>query len=315
MADVSTVLGTIDSSRLGFVLMHEHIVTQSPGMRDNWPDTFDRAFALERSISVLQEAKEAGVGTLVDLTTIDLGRDVPLIAEIVGAVGIQVVVATGLWRMVPRYFHLRPVDAATELFVRDITQGIQGTSIKAGIIKCATDDTGVTEPIEISLRASARAHRQTGVPISTHTDAEKQVGLDQQRIFAEEGVDLTRVVIGHSGDTENLDYLKKVADQGSYLGMDRFGLDNYLPTDRRIRVIAELCKDGYADRLVLSHDASCHSDSRTPEYVQQKFPNWRYTHIPHDVIPALLEAGVSQAQIDQMTRVNPRVLFEKVAPY
>jgi phosphotriesterase-related protein len=252
---------------------------------------------------------------MVDLTTIDLGRDVPLIAEIVRQVEVQVVVATGIWRQPPRFFHQRSPDVAADLFVRDITQGIQRTEIRAGIIKCATDDTGVTEPIEIALRASARAHRRTGVPISTHTDAERRVGLDQQRIFAEEGVDLTRVIIGHSGDTEDLDYLKRMADAGSTLGMDRFGLHHYLPTDRRVRVIAELCKQGYADRMVLSHDASCHSDSRTPEYVEKQFPDWRYTHIPNDVIPALREAGVSESQIDQMTRVNPRRIFDRTGAY
>jgi len=315
MTQVSTVLGPLDTAALGFTLMHEHIVTQSPGIRQNWPDVFDRDLAIKLGIERLSEAKRAGVDTLVDLTTVDLGRDIPLIAEIVRAVNIQVVVATGVWRMIPRYFHLREPDTAADLFVRDITQGIQGTEIKAGIIKCATDDTGLTEPVEKALRASARAHRRTGVPISTHTDAIKQVGLDQQRIFAEEGVDLSRVVIGHSGDTEDMDYLKKVADRGSYLGMDRFGLDNYLPTDRRIKVIAALCRAGYADRMVISHDASCHSDSREPDYAAKKFPNWRYTHIPRDVIPALREAGVSQAQIDQMTQVNPRRIFERVDPY
>ncbi|HEX2171465.1 MAG TPA: phosphotriesterase-related protein, partial [Dehalococcoidia bacterium] len=287
----------------------------SPGLRDQWPDTFDRTEAVRLGVAKLTEAKANGIDTMVDLTTIDLGRDVPLFAEIVRQVEMQVIVATGIWRQVPRFFHLRSPDVAADLFVRDITQGIQGTGIRAGIIKCATDDTGVTEPIEIALRASARAHRRTGVPISTHTDAEKQVGLDQQRIFAEEGVDLTRVVIGHSGDTENLDYLKKVADAGSYLGMDRFGLHNYLPTDRRVQVVAALCKQGYADRMVLSHDASCHSDSRTPEYLAKRFPDWRYTHIPQDVIPALLEAGVTQAQIDQMTRENPRRIFERTGAY
>ena len=186
MALVNTVLGPIETSRLGFTLMHEHIVTQSPGLRDNWPETFDRGFAVQRGIDKLREAMAAGIDTLVDLTTIDLGRDIPLIAEIVRGAGIQAIVATGVWRQVPRYFHLRSPDVAAKLFVRDITEGIQGTGIKAGIIKCATDETGVTEPIEIILRASARAHRQTGVPISTHTDAFKQVGLDQQRVFAEE---------------------------------------------------------------------------------------------------------------------------------
>ncbi len=320
MAQVNTVLGPIETAQLGFTLMHEHVVSQSPGMKDNWPDTFDRAFAVKRGVEKLREAMAAGVKTMVDLTTVDLGRDVPLVEQIVKQAGMQVIVATGIWRQVPRFFHMRSPDVAADLFVRDITEGIQGTGIKAAIIKCATDENGITAPIEIALRASARAHRHTGVPISTHTDAWERVGLDQQRIFAEEGVDLSRVVIGHSGDTQDYDYLKGLLDRGSYLGMDRFGLDHIggrklLTMRERVKVIAELCRQGYAGRMVLSHDCSCHSDSRDPEWAEQTWPQWRYTHIPRDVLPALLQEGASHGQIDQMTRDNPRAIFERQGAY
>src|SRR5215467_553844 len=116
-----------------------------------------------------------------------------------------------------------------EMFVRDIREGIADTGIKAGILKCATDEPGVTKDVERILRATAQAHRRTGVPISTHTHAQRRVGLDQQRIFREEGVDLSRVDIGHSGDTTDLDYLEKLIAAGSYIGMDRFGIDTILP--------------------------------------------------------------------------------------
>lgn len=317
---VETVRGPIDAGRLGFTLMHEHIVTQSIGLRQNWPDAFDRQTAARRAVEKLGEAKASGIDTIVDLTTIDLGRDVPLIQEIVEQTDIQVIVATGVHLHVPRTFQLRPPDVPARLFVRDITEGIQGTEVKAGIIKIACNDPTVAGPTETIFRAAARAHRQTGVPISTHTDSLQRSGLDQQRLLAEEGVDLSRVVIGHSGDTEDLDYLERLLDRGSYLGMDRFGLDQFagqefLTTDRRVAVIAELCRRGYADRLVLSHDASAYSDARPPEYQEQTWPNWHYTHIPRDVVPALLEAGVSRAQVDQMGRDNPRAIFEARPPY
>lgn len=320
MATVNTVLGPLDTAQLGFTLMHEHVVTLSPGVRENWPQTFNRALVVRRGVEKMREARAAGIDTMVDLTTADLGRDVSLVAEIVREAHVQVVVATGIWRQVPRYFHLRSADHMADLFVHDITRGIQGTGVKAGIIKCATDEHGVTPPIELALRAAARAHRRTGVPISTHTDAWKKVGLDQQRCFREEGVDLGRVVIGHSGDTEDLDYLKQLLDAGSYIGMDRFGLhttgtQDLLDTPRRVRVIAALCRQGYAGRMVLSHDASCHSDSREPEWVARHYPDWRYTHIPQDVLPALREAGVSEGQIQQMTRLNPRAIFEQQGSY
>jgi phosphotriesterase-related protein len=257
---------------------------------------------------------------MVDLTTADLGRDVPLVAEIARQSGMQVVVATGLHINPPRYFHQRPVDVATRLFVRDIKEGIQGTEVKAGVIKLACDHATVEGPFEITFRAGARAHRETGVPISTHTSTAQRSGLDQQRIFAEEGVDLSRVVIGHSGDTEDFDYLERLLDQGSYLGMDRFGLDEihgqrFLDTPRRVAVIAELCRRGYAERMVLSHDASAYADPREPAYQERTWPDWRFTHIPREVVPMLLEAGVTQPQVDQMARHTPRAIFERQGAY
>ena len=317
---VNTALGPIDTARLGFTLMHEHVVIQSPGLRDNWPDTFDRAAVLEHAAGKLREAREHGVDTMVDLTTADLGRDVPLVAEIAARAELPVIVATGLHINPPRYFHSRPVDVAARLFVRDIVEGIQGTLVKAGIVKLACNHPTVEGPFEITFRAGARAHRETGVPISTHTDSLRRSGLDQQRIFAEEGVDLTRVVIGHSGDTQDFDYLERLLDRGSYLGMDRFGLDQVagqplLTTPQRVNVIAELCRRGYADRMVLSHDASAFADPRDPAYTELTWPNWRFTHIPREVLPALLEAGVTQAQIDQMARHNPRAIFERQGAY
>lgn len=317
---VNTTHGPIETSRLGFTLMHEHIVIQSPGLRANWPDTFDRAAVVEHAAGKLREARAAGIDTMVDLTTVDLGRELPLVAEIARAADLPVVVATGVHLNPPRYFHNRPVDVATRLFVRDIQEGVQGTDVRAGIIKLACNDTTIAGPFDIAFRAGARAHRETGVPISTHTDTQRKSGLDQQRVFAEEGVDLTRVVIGHSGDTEDFDYLERLLDRGSYLGMDRFGLDEFggqafLNTPRRVGVIAELCRRGYAERMVLSHDASAYADPREPAFTELTWPNWRFTHIPNDVLPALLEAGVSRDQVDQMARHNPRAVFERQGAY
>jgi phosphotriesterase-related protein len=204
--------------------------------------------------------------------------------------------------------------------VSDIERGVQGTSVRAGIIKLACDDATVAGPFEIAYRAGARAHRRTGVPISTHTSVADHSGIDQQRLLAEEGVDLTRVIIGHSGDSQNFDYLERLLDRGSYLGMDRFGLDHFadrplLDTPGRVRVVAELCRRGYADRLVLGHDASCYSAARPIDFQERTWPNWHYRHIPRDVLPMLQEAGVSRAQIDQMTRGNPRAIFARQGAY
>ncbi len=312
MPQVQTVTGPIDTADLGFTLMHEHIYVLSEGVNANFPHLWNRGERLQQAVATLAELKARGVTTLVDVTVLGLGRDVPLVREIALQSGLQVIVATGLYTYdeIPSYFRMRDVSQMVDLFVHDIEVGIQGTDAKAGVLKCATDEPGVTQGVEKVLRAVAKAHHRTGVPISTHTHAGSQQGLHQQRIFKEEGVDLGRVVIGHSGDTEDTGYLETLIEAGSFIGMDRFGIDVILPTEKRVATIAKMCEKGYADRMVLSHDASCYIDWYEPAAVKALIPQWNYLHILDDVIPALRQSGVSEQQLRAMTIDNPRRFFE-----
>lgn len=313
MPAVNSVSGPLDTSQLGFTLMHEHILVQSPNVKENFP-IMDREEEIEKAVARMKEAQARGVQTIVDLTPGDW-RDIPFVQEVVRRSGMQVIVATGIYWTVPHYFQGRDADHAAGLFVKDIEDGIMGTGVRAGIIKCATDEPGVDEQVEKMLRASARAHRRTGVPISTHTHAASQVGLKQQDVFESEGVDLSRTIIGHSGDSDDLTYLRKLMDRGSYIGMDRFGLDMFLPTEKRVATIARLCEEGYAEKMVLSHDASCYFDWFDSAMVQQVAPKWNFNYIPDEIIPALREAGVTDDQIRTMTVENPRRIFERQGPY
>jgi phosphotriesterase-related protein len=161
----------------------------------------------------------------------------------------------------------------------------------------------------------AQAHRQTGVPISTHTHARSKRGLEQQRVFREEGVDLSRVVIGHSGDTTDVDYLEELIANGSYLGMDRFGIDTILSFEDRVNTVARMCERGHAGRMVLSQDAACFNDWLPERDLPAVLPNWNYLHIHKDVIPALLKQGVTKQQIQTMLVDNPRAIFERQNAY
>ncbi len=316
MAVVNSVSGPIDTADLGFTLMHEHIMVQSPGVKENFP-VMDRQVEIENAVQKLEDVQARGVDTLVDLTPADW-RDIPFVQEVVRRSGMQVIVATGIYWEVPHYFRafgLRTIDHIADLFVRDIRDGIMDTGVRAAIIKCATDETGVTEDVERILRASARAHRATGVPISTHTHAASQVGLKQQDVFESEGVDLSRVIIGHSGDSEDLDYLRRLMGRGSCIGMDRFGLDMLLPTEKRVATIARLCEMGDAEKMVLSHDAACYFDWADPAMVRQVVPNWHFNYIPDEIAPALRQAGVSEEHIRAMTVDNPRRIFERQGAY
>ncbi len=317
MPQVETLRGPVDTVNLGFTLMHEHVFVLGQGVPENFPSVWDDEKETANAREKLAELAGAGVDTIVDLTVMGGGRDIPRLIKVVGEIPVNIIVATGVYTYneLPQYFQNRDEDTMAELFVRDITKGIQGTDVKAAILKCATDEPGLTPDVEKVLRAVARAQRSAGAPISTHTHPGTKRGLDQQRIFKEEGVDLGRVVIGHSGDSEDIDYLRALIDAGSYIGMDRFGLDHLLPTDKRVATIAKLCELGHADRMVLSHDASCYIDWFPMQLIRNNVPNWHYRHISEDVLPALREAGVSDEQIDQMMVENPRRIFEQSGGY
>ena len=319
MTTVQTARGPIPTTDLGVVLMHEHVFVLSPEIIANYPEGWgDEAAREADAVEKLNALKAVGVDTIVDPTVIGLGRYIPRIQRVAAQTDLQIVVATGVYTYndVPMYFHftgpgtgMGGPETMTDLFVRDITEGIAGTGVKAAILKCATDEPGVTPGVERVLRAVAQAHVRTGVPITTHTHAGTRRGLEQQRIFAEEGVDLTRVIIGHSGDTTDLDYLEELIAAGSYLGMDRFGLDFLLSFSDRVDTVARMCERGHADKLVLSHDASCYIDWLPEEALPLVVPNWHYLHIHHDVLPALRQRGVTEEQITTMLVDNPRAIF------
>jgi phosphotriesterase-related protein len=320
---LNTVRGAIDTADLGVTLMHEHVFILSPDINHNYPEVWgDEAKREADAVARLNELKSRGVDSIVDLTVIGMGRYIPRIARIAAQTDINIIVAAGVYTYndVPMYFHYSgpgtPLgEPMVDMFVRDIEDGIAGTGVKAAILKCATDEPGMTRGVERVLRAVAQAHRRTGVPISTHTHAATRRGLEQQRIFTEEGVDLSRVVIGHSGDTTDLDYLEELIGNGSYIGMDRFGIDMFLPFEDRVDTVARMCERGHADKMVLSHDASCFIDWLPEEMVPAVMPNWHYLHIHDDVIPALKERGVTDEQIATMLVDNPRRIFENQGGY
>lgn len=236
---------------------------------------------------------------------------------------LNIIAATGLYTFdeLPHHFEYRGPGTILEgpelmadLFIRDIREGIADTGVKAAFLKCVVEQKGRTPGVHRVVKAVAQTDRETGVPITYHTNATAQSGLLALNAFAEEGVDLTKVVVGHSGDTNELDYLKKIMDRGATAGMDGFGLDMFNTTEDRVATIATLAQQGYADRMVLAHDGSCYIDYLSGEASRQMLdaaaPNWHFNHIPDDVPPALTAAGVSEADLELMLVGNPRRYFE-----
>jgi phosphotriesterase-related protein len=323
MSQVNTVRGPVTPDTLGSTLMHEHIFVLSPEI-EKTVEEWDEAVQQARAVSKLRELKRRGIDTLVDLTVVGLGRSIPRIAAIADQVPeINVVVATGVYTYneVPMYFHFRGpgtilggTEPMVDLFVREIHDGIGDTGVRAGILKCATDRPGITPGVERVLRAVAQAHRLTGVPITTHTPTPPEPwGLEQQRIFREEGVDLSRVVIGHSGGTVNTDYHLALIDNGSYLGFDHFGLPG-ITLEQRVDAVARLCERGHAGHIVLSHDAMCFVDW-FPRSIVDASETWRWTYISDEVLPAMRARGISDTDITTMLVDNPRTILLGGPPY
>lgn len=322
MRNVPTVSGEIGADQLGLTLMHEHIFIRTPEIQEafpgfmGWDDEREIASARER----LAGLKRQGVDTIVDMTVPGLGRDVHRISRAIEGTGLQVILVTGYYTFADLPFPFKyngpgktfddPEDnILVDLFVNDVLVGIQQTDIKAGALKCCTDEPGVTEDIDRLIRAVAVAHHRTDAPIITHTHAPSRRGLDQQRILAEEGVDLSRVIIGHSNESTDLGYLTTLMDAGSFIGFDRCGLSGVLDLDSQIATLSELCRLGYAEKIVVSHDRHCGCDWVSEEEVERALPDWNYSYIQGELLPAIQERGVTDAQIEQMTSINPRAFF------
>ncbi|MYE47056.1 MAG: phosphotriesterase-related protein [Chloroflexi bacterium] len=308
MAQVETVLGPIDGSELGFTLSHEHVFTCQSADNVWYPWMYDFDASRRVMLERLTAARAVGVQTLIDLTTPDLGRDVALMREMSELSGMQVVCATGMWRVAPMSFTNREPDEIAEIFVREIEVGIGDTDIRAGAIKVANDMEGVTEAYDTTIRGAARACKRTGTPISTHHWALLEVGRRQVEIFQEEGVPMDRVAIGHSADTTDVDYLEDLLKAGVYLSMDRYpGRPGRASWEERNASVKELIRRGYADKIMLGHDGT------TP------LLRVGQTEVPHDptgpngwtflsttAIPALLGDGLPQDTIDLMMIEVPR---------
>ena len=304
MPQIETVAGPIDDGQLGTTLAHEHLRTSSESVRTQFPHLYDEGEEERRALEQVRKAMERGVRTIVDPACMDIGRDVHLAQRVVEQTGVQLVTCTGIYgsryTFLPPFFANREIDALVDAFRHDIEDGIQGTDVKAAFVKCAVDEPGVTDDVEKILRAAARASLATGVPIMAHSHPATRRGLDIMDVFDDEGVDPRKIQIAHTGDTDDLDYIEELLARGPFIGMDRYGLDIILPTERRNATVIELCRRGYADRMTLSQDACAFIDWYPGELIAQMAPNWHFTFLWEGVLPALREAGGADEQIEAL---------------
>jgi phosphotriesterase-related protein len=314
MPEVQTVQGSVDADELGVVLAHEHVRFRDEAVANEWPDRYEARSELDAAIEAVSAASVRGVSTIIDPTAMFGGRDVLFMKHVAEQTGVRIVPCTGIYSYdyLPQYFANRDIDAMAEHFVSDIERGIQGTAIRAAFIKCAADAAGVTENVEKIHRACARASVQTGTPIMAHSMPAAGTGPRQVEIFKDEGVDMARVQIAHCGDTDDVAYLERLIAEGVYVGLDRYGIEMFLPIDKRNATAAELLRKGHVERLIVSQDY-CATIDWYPIELRPAFEergairNWSMTLVFDEVVPALREQGaLDDAAFDTIFVENPK---------
>ncbi|MFQ5934306.1 MAG: phosphotriesterase [Dehalococcoidia bacterium] len=336
MAVVRTVLGDLSPEELGAVLPHEHTFFHWLGAEADHLSGYDREKVIDGLAGRIKRVKEShGLGTIVDVTTSDTGRNVEFMVELSRRTGVHIVAATGFYTAsmaIPYYWRVRSLDAVEEFIAREITEGVAGTDVKCGVIKLASGPelgkplpewgakvetyAGRLTPTEEKVfRAATRVQRRLGVAITTHTDSYDwhidNVGARQLDVLEEEGADLSRCIIGHADGCTDIRQLTEILDRGANVGIDTIGYEGRLVNNKlRLGLVVGLVAMGYAGQLLLSHDTVMYEMRRPgtqddPQLYDGKRPGLLFEQF----IPALLQSGVSEEATHQITAENPRRLL------
>ena len=317
---IPTVTGDVAPADLGRTLMHEHLMVGYAGWES---DTIRPGLKRREMLAVCEdriaEIRAHGVATMVDPCPNDLGRDVEFMAEVSARTGFRIICATGLYKEDEggtAYWKFRAnfgggPDSITELFVKELTEGIGETGIRAGIIKVATGSPVISDYEKMLLLAAAKASVETGAPITTHTE-HGSLGDEQQRILTEAGVPAHRIIIGHSCGSDDHEYHMRMLRGGSYLGFDRFGLEVLHADTRRIASLLALIRRGAGSRIVVSHDSVwCWKGQPipNPEALAEMLSAWTPSHFFERVSPQLKAGGATDADLHALLVDNPRRFF------
>lgn len=300
---VTTVLGEIEPDQLGFTLSHDHILVDGWGLRQLYDTILDDE---QIALAELVRYREAGGRTICDPTNGGLGRSPEALARLSRESGVNIVMGAGWYREVvyPKLVESTSTAELANLLVHEITDGVEGTGIRPGFIgEIGTERGHITPAVERVFRAAGRAHSQTGVPILTHTTHWGELALEQLDLLAEEGVDPESVIVSHLGDRKGVEHMLPIADRGAWVNIDNLAfVQGYAPLQFRIDNIVEMCNRGLAERVMLSNDI-CELGQLA------SYGGVGYDNVITNVIPLLRQHGVSDADIHQITVVNPSKAF------
>lgn len=301
MASVRTVLGDVESSTLGRTYCHEHLLT-SPAKRFT-VDGPDMVLDDEgKAVGELEIFKSVGGGALVEVSTPEFGRNVIGLQRLSQRTGVQVICSTGhvseeYWRGVLPVNHSK-VEELTDDFVRDLLDGVDGTGVRAGVIKAGTSLNEVTEPEGRVLEAAGRAQALTGAPITTHT-TDGTAAEEQVSILTEAGARPERICIGHLDRRLNWDVHFGLAESGVYLGYDCISKEKYESDRKRIDFVLRLCDEGHGEKILLSADMARRS------YLEAWGGGPGYRYIIEKFVPRLLSLGLPEATAHKLLVENP----------
>jgi predicted metal-dependent phosphotriesterase family hydrolase len=298
MATVMTVRGPVPAEQLGLTLMHEHLFLDLT--RDTWTNN---NFLSDPDLTLLelQRFKDVGGASLVDQTNRGLGQDPRAVRDMAERSGLNIVLGSGWYRepYYEPYLYRWKTDRIAEQIARDVSEGIDDTGVRAGIIGEIGAHFQWISPVEERvLRAAGRAQKKTGVALTLHA-TRAPLGLDQLDILQEEGVDPRRVVVGHAHSYPHHAYHVAVAQRGAFLTFDRMGITNEWERQRNVRLICELLQAGYVKQVMLSQDVCYKSDLVA-------YGGLGYAFVPGGFSDILREAGVTDEQLQQMMVDNPR---------
>ena len=298
-----TITGTIDTNSLGLILPHEHLFTDLRGPHIPEYAQAEASDVLRVVGPYLAEAAAAGATALVECSTVGVGRNLDILRSLAEATSIQIIAPTGVYREAFIPDSLRDVseDDLADLWTEELTEGIEGTSIRAGFIKLAMSDDGPT-PLEIrNLKAAVKASQRTGAVIGSHTIG-GTVAKKEMDVLEEAGLDLHRFIWIHAQTESNVSVLEEAARRGAYVELDSVGAPHQSQPEL-LDVVVTLIQAGYLDQLLLSHDAGWYSPGRADGMPEGGYRG--YTALMKDFLPALSARGISDDQIRQITAVNP----------
>ena len=324
---INTVTGRARPEELGSTLVHEHLLIGYPGRQmDALAPRFRRNDALSRGVDKLQELRSYGVATFLDPCPMDLGRDVEFMADVAERSGMRIICTTGAYKQnegLTYTFGALPVEDITAIYVKELTEGIGESGIRAGLVKVATGAPTMTEYERKLLVAGGRAAAAVGCPVITHTD-DASLGLEQIEVLTAQGVPAHRILVGHSDGRDDHEYHRSLADKGAYVGFDRFGIEFLHPDEQRIESVRKMVDAGYARSVCLSHDATCAGwlgrpvfggkHVATAEAIAAAMPKWEATHLFKRILPRLRERGVTEADVHTIFVDNPRRYFRGEEP-